>query len=144
MVDEQNAYSFCKDNIEKIENYDKAINDKNNMWVCHHKLELTINDEFAHSKDELIRMKMYYNRPYYELVFMTKSEHASLHSTHRSDEQLKKQRNNNKGWHFTEEQRLHLSSIRKGKTVSEDTKRKLSESLKAYWAQRRGGINATT
>lgn len=82
------ANKFCKDDISKIENYDKAISDTTQTWECHHKLELTLNGEFAHTKKELIRLEIYYDRPYFELIFLTKSEHSSLHANNR---QSKKQ-----------------------------------------------------
>lgn len=70
----------CKDDPSLIENYDKAINDDTQMWVLHHRLELTLDGEYAHSKEELIRLGMYYHRPYYELIFLTKSDHQILHA----------------------------------------------------------------
>lgn len=79
MIHRTNAKSFCKDDISKIENYELAISDKNENWVCHHRLELTLDGEFAHTREELIRMDMYYNRPYFELIWLPKSEHSKLH-----------------------------------------------------------------
>lgn len=70
---------YCRDNFEKIENYDLAINDKENVWEIHHKLELTLDGNLAHSKSDLIRLNMYYNRPYYELILLTQADHARLH-----------------------------------------------------------------
>lgn len=75
----KNTKLYCKDDYTKIENYELAVNDEVNTWEIHHKLELTINGEYAHSKLELIRLNMYYNRPYYELIYLTTSEHAKLH-----------------------------------------------------------------
>lgn len=75
----QNAYSYCKDDISKIENYEKAVNDNTQMYEIHHRLELTLDGDFAHTVDELKRMDMYFNRPYFELVFLTKAEHTALH-----------------------------------------------------------------
>ena len=62
-----------------IENYDKALADEFKGWMLHHRLECTLDGEFAHSADELKRMGMYYNRPYYELIYLTHSEHSKLH-----------------------------------------------------------------
>ena len=42
MINKKTARSYCKDDISKIENYEEAINDTE-LWVCHHRLELTIN-----------------------------------------------------------------------------------------------------
>jgi len=74
-------HRYCRRGEEsKIENYDLAKADNFEWWDIHHRLELTINGEYAHSKDELIRMDMYYDRPYYELIFLRHDEHAKLHS----------------------------------------------------------------
>lgn len=75
----QNAYSYCKDDISKIENYEKAVNDNTQMYEIHHRNELTLDGKFAHTKEDLIRMNMYYDRPCNELIFLTKAEHTSLH-----------------------------------------------------------------
>ena len=69
---------YCKE-YWKIENYEQAINDKDNKWVCHHRLELTLNGEDAHSVEELKRLGMYYNIPYFELIFLKRYDHEILH-----------------------------------------------------------------
>ena len=79
MINEKCAKSYCKDAISKIENYDKAIADNTQTWECHHRLELTLDGEFAHTPEELKRLGMYYDRPYFELIFLTKLEHSRLH-----------------------------------------------------------------
>ena len=62
-----------------IENYDKALADDFKGWMLHHRLECTLDGDFAHSANELKRLGMYYNRPYYELIYLTHSEHSKLH-----------------------------------------------------------------
>lgn len=79
MISNEGARQKCKDDISKIENYDKAINDKDNMWELHHRLELTLDGEFAHSRAELIRMGMYWKRPSFELIFLERKEHHRIH-----------------------------------------------------------------
>ena len=49
MICESTVKRYCRDSLDKIENYEQAINDKENVWDCHHKLELTINYEPAHT-----------------------------------------------------------------------------------------------
>ena len=79
MICQTTVKKFCKDDISKIENYELAVKDKS-MWHCHHRLELTLNNEKAHSKEDLIRLEMYYNRPYFELIFLKSSDHRKLHN----------------------------------------------------------------
>ena len=40
MINEHNAKKFCKEDISKIENYDKAIADTTQVWDCHHRTEI--------------------------------------------------------------------------------------------------------
>lgn len=75
-----------KGELTKIENYYKAIADETQTWECHHRLELTLEGEFAHSYKDLERMGMYYNRPYFELIFLTRADHNKLHGEARSEE----------------------------------------------------------
>ena len=79
MINERYVHEFCKDDITKIENYDKALADTTQTWDLHHRLELTLNGEFAHSREELKRLDMYYDRPYFELIYLPPSEHRRLH-----------------------------------------------------------------
>jgi hypothetical protein len=79
MISEVNVKKYCRDDISKIENYEQAINDKEHKWVCHHRLEFTINGEFAHTWKELKKFGMYWKRPYFELIFMRADEHQKLH-----------------------------------------------------------------
>ena len=141
MINEQYAYKFCKDDISKIENYDKAVADNTHTWHLHHRLELTIDGEFAHSRTDLIRLGMYYHRPYFELIFLTKGEHCRLHAKGCSAETLQKRCNANKGNKFTIETRQKMSKSMKGKhigkTLSSETRQKIAEAVKARWARYR-------
>lgn len=80
MYNEISAKRYCKDNPELIENYTLAKYDIWNTYVIYHRLELTIDGEFANTSEDLKRMGMYYNRPYYELTFIKRSDHLSLHN----------------------------------------------------------------
>ena len=159
MINEYYAKKFCKDDISKIENYEKAIADKTQTWVLHHRLELTLDGEFALSRDQLKMHDMYYNRPYYELIFLTHAEHNRLHSMNRSedtrrklseskkgerhpmygkhhtDETRKKLSEANKGKHHSEEHRRKISESQKGKHLSEEHRRKISEAMKRRYDQ---------
>lgn len=117
-----------------IENYDKAINDKETVWVIHHRLEThdengNLRNEFI-SAIELIRMDLYYNRPAAEFIFMPRSEHSSLHSKWYS-----------KGRTVPEETRIKISNTLKGNIpwnkgrkgcYSEEIRKKMSEAHKDY------------
>lgn len=81
MISVKQAKLYCKDDISKIENYEQAINDKDNEWVCHHRLELTLDGDLAHNWRELNRLGMYWKRPYFELIFMRADEHRRLHNS---------------------------------------------------------------
>ncbi len=138
MISERQAHQFCKDDISKIENYDKAFSDPTQTWDIHHRLELTLEGEYAHSKEDLIRMNMYYQRPYYELIFLTPTEHRRLHAEGKNNPMYGKTFLGYwKGKTLSEETRRKMSEAHKGKNnpmygkhLSTDTKQKLSESKK--------------
>lgn len=74
---------YCCEDLSLIENYDKAIKDKNILWHCHHRLET--HDEKGNkrlnylSSDDLIKLNLYYKRPANELIFLMPNEHINLH-----------------------------------------------------------------
>lgn len=102
--------SYCKE-YWKIENYDRAKADNFKGWVCHHRLELTLEDEFARTSEELKQLGMYYDRPYFELIFLTTSDHAKLH-------------------YSTKEYKETMSQAKIGHEVSKETRDKLRKSHK--------------
>lgn len=115
-----NGKRFCKD-FTKIENYDKAVNDTTQTWVCHHRLETHNSDGERRlvdiSKAELIALGMYYDRPPEELIFLTSVEHSLLHlkGKHHSEEAIRKMSEAHKGHSHSEETRKKLSEAHKGK-----------------------------
>lgn len=154
MINVEHAKKFCKDDISKIENYDKAINDHTQTWACHHRDEIRILPSgmtVVRSRHDLNDAGRYYNCPANELIFLTKCEHSRLHSMNKSDEQkqklseaLKGQTPYNKGKTLSDETRRKMSEARKGeknpqygKPLSDEAKRKISESQKANWARRK-------
>lgn len=64
-----------------VENYELAKKDNFKGWICHHRLELTLNGEFANSAMDLVNKDMYYHRPYFELIWVRREEHSRLHRT---------------------------------------------------------------
>ena len=132
MINEKLAHKYCRDDLSKIENYEKAIADTTQTWVIHHQLELTLDGEPALTRKQLKMHDMYYHRPYYELIFLTDAEHRKLHM-HMSEETRRKISESKKGKKrapFSEEHRRKMSEAKKGRTFSEETRRKMSEAKK--------------
>ena len=136
MINEYYAKLFCKEDISKIKNYDKAIADKTQTWHCHHMTETWWNC----TRKELIENECYYNRKACELIFLTPAEHRRLHMQNISDETRKKmseakkgRTSNRKGVTLSAETRKKMSEPKKGKKLkpfSEEHRKKISESLK--------------
>lgn len=100
------AKDYCYEDISLIENYEQAVNDKTQMWDCHHRKET---DEGL-SKAELIKQGLYWNRPASELIFLTRAEHIRLHK---------------KGSHLSAQTKANISSAKKDKKLSEEHKAKI-------------------
>ena len=104
---------FCKDFTE-IENYNKAVSDTAKKWDCHHRYET--HDSEGHergcelSMKELDSLGMYFDRPPSDFIFIPHKEHISLHGRVRR-----------KHW---------CPPSPKGRVVSEETRRRISESNK--------------
>lgn len=140
MINERQAHKFCKDDISKIENYDKAIADTSHTWVIHHRLELTLDGEFALTPEQLKMHDMYYNRPYYELIFLTRAEHIRIHNCGQSEHTRNKRSRTLKGHNVSDDTRRKLSKAAKrrtgnknpmyGKHLSIESKRRISEANK--------------
>lgn len=130
MINEKNAKKFCKEDLSKIENYDKAIDDTTQTWDCHHRTEIWWN---CTAKD-LIDNECYYNRKACELIFLTHAEHSSIHNKGKvmSAEARAKMSATRKGKTFTEEHCRNLSNSQKGRVLSEEHRKKLSEAHKGH------------
>ena len=139
MINEIQAHKYCRDDISKIENYEKANADTTQTWHLHHRLELTLDGEFALTSEQLKMHDMYYNRPYYELIFLTPAEHIRIHNKgdnnpqygkHRSEDTSRKISDALKGRTVTDETRRKLSDALKGRTFTDETRRKISDAMK--------------
>lgn len=97
--------TYCKGDITKIENYDKAINDKTQTWVCHHRLEISPCSGKHITPARLKELDMYFDREPEELIFLTRGEHMIIHNQ-------------------SPERNKHISESNKGKKHSEEWNRK--------------------
>lgn len=137
MIDLMRTYAYCIDDPSSIENYEKAIADKDATWVCHHKLELR--DDYLNTTDDLIKMGLYYHRPAEELIFLTRKEHNHIHNMNKVRNRIIAETfgKGNLGRKHSEESRARMSEARKGKRkgipLSDEHKRKISEGrIKAH------------
>lgn len=127
------SYKYCLCRTpELIENYERAIADTTQTWECHHRLETHNSDGERRlvdiSRDELIALDMYYDRPPEELIFMTRLEHIRLHNPNK--EHRKHLSEALKGRIISEEWKKKISGTLKGRKLSEETRKKMSEALK--------------
>lgn len=80
MIKGSHASQYCCEDVSNIENYEAAVNDKVNVWECHHKLELKATGAIVNSTaQDLKDWGLYYNRPADELMFILCTEHHRLH-----------------------------------------------------------------
>lgn len=68
----KNWKRYCREPIEHIAGFEEATKNPG-RYECHHINELTF------TRDELMKMNMYYNRPASELIIMTKEDHKKWH-----------------------------------------------------------------
>ena len=114
-----NRHKFCSEPLELVENYQQALAEGFKGWCIHHRLEICP-DGIRVSRQELKDNGLYYDRPASELIFMRAPEHKRLHWIGNVI---------NKGKHLSEETRKKISEARKGRTFSEEHRQKISESL---------------
>ena len=111
------ATGFTKE-IEKVENYEKAKLDNFLGWNIHHRLETHTSEGIKRlvqiTKEELIALDMYFDRPANELIYLTISEHTSVHC---------------KGRKCSEEHKRKTSQTLMGHNVSKETYEKLSKTF---------------
>ena len=137
MINLRTARQYCK-NYTQIENYEEAINDSTETWICHHILGEIL------SSEQLKKHDFYYDVPPCMLKFVTKNEHSKIHrKSHAhpyrktsskirklSDETRKKISESCKGRKFSVETRKKISEANKRRKLSVETRKKLSEALK--------------
>lgn len=151
---------FCADytKIENYEKMVK--DNETQIWDLHHRLETHFSDGTERPKNaqitkaELIALDMYFNRPPEEFIFLTRKEHTQLHykDKPRSEESKRKMSEARKGkglgrepWNKGKKgaykhskeilEKISKSHIghesgMKGKQHSEETRKRISESLR--------------
>lgn len=122
------AKKYCKDPIEKIPGYKEAM-ESDEVYVIHHILELTMDGDRANTVEDLIRMGMYYDRPYFELLFLPTREHSRLHNKGKNNFSFRTKDKEA----ARKKQSLSLTGHRgwnRGKTWSNETKEKMRQSHK--------------
>lgn len=133
MIKINNVKKFCKDNISMIENYEKAINDTTQTWICHHRLGIDLGLSSKQLKDK----DLYFNRPASELIFLTRAEHISIHSSNRIfSEETRKRMSDAKQKGFVpwnkgltkeiDERVAKYSNALKGRNFSEEARKRMS------------------
>lgn len=130
---------ICK-NPTEIENFKEAFCDETQIWHCHHRLETYFSDSTLRPIDaqitvnELQALDMYYHRPATELIFLKGSEHQNLHCRGKRLSEEHKAiavKNLRKNLQRTKEWKEKISNTLKGHAVSEETKKKISETCKS-------------
>ena len=75
---------YVKDGkLELIQNYELAKADNFKGWTIHHKLELHSDYSLRFTRESLIKLDLYYNRPPNELIWMRTKEHIGIHNKSR-------------------------------------------------------------
>lgn len=75
-----NISRYVKDGkYELIENYELAKVDNFKGWEVHHRLELHYDYSLRFTRESLLKLNLYYNRPPEELIWMKVKEHRSIH-----------------------------------------------------------------
>ena len=157
MINLKFVKKYCKD-YTLIANYDEAVNDTTQTWICHHILGEIL------SKQQLLDHDFYYDVPPCMLKFVTTAEHCCIHNKgkHHSDETKRKisesltgkkldeercrrmsesftgENNPFYGKHHSAEARRKMSVIRRGRTLTEEHRIHLSESLKGRTSPMKG------
>lgn len=110
MINARHAKEFCSGDISKIENYEAAVNDMDETWDVHHRLELHPDNSTRFTRESLVRLNLYFNVEPDKLIFLKRKEHLQMHK---------------KGKSITEKQRLN-----RPKKLTEEHKRKIGLACK--------------
>lgn len=116
-LDKRHAKLWCSEPIDKIENYEKAVADDTQKWVCHHRLELHPDGSLRFTEESLKKLGLYEHRPASELIFLPYNLHSSMHNkANKEAHTFYGEKNGMYGCHHSEETRRKISEKVKGKS----------------------------
>lgn len=131
MISKNSISKFCCEDVSLIENYFAAIADADNMWECHHRGEILPCGRF--SIKDLKSFGLYYGRPASELIYLRYDAHKRLHNRNLSEDTRRMKSDAMMGKKNPSKRpdvRAKLSEALKGKTLSDEHCRKMSEARK--------------
>lgn len=122
-----------------IENYELAKADNFKGWVLHHRLEFDLEGNEVHTPETLNRLGMYYNRPYFELIYLTRSEHNRIHRLNKklsldTKNKLSKAHIGKSTWNkdkeLSQEHKDKISNTLRGRKLPQEHRDNVSKALK--------------
>lgn len=137
MISEKRVSMYCCGDFSEIENYEAAVKDTTQVWHCHHRNE--IQGDKRYSRIDLMNMRLYWGRPPQEFIFLTEREHKRLHNKGKTvprgtrDKISSKKKgceSKLKGVKISEKHRENISKGKLGHSVSNETRCKISKSLR--------------
>ena len=143
---------YCKGDIFRIENYDKAMADTENIWDCHHRDEirkLPSGMVALRSVADLIDAGLYYQVPPEYLIFLPHKEHESMHKRLKSFKRTgmphsaatkELMSNKARGHKVSEATKEKLRQFRLGTKMADESKKRMSESHKKRWKRIKGEL----
>lgn len=100
------------------------VKTKKQIWVCHHRLEITLDGYHARYSKELIRMNMYYNRPYFELIYLHSYIHSHMHKLAMQKSGIISHKGSHKPYNY-----IHIESKNNKNEISEKKKKNQLKNL---------------
>ena len=114
MINVRHAKEFCSGDITEIENYEAAVNDKNETWDVHHRLELHPDNSTRFTREDLKRLELYYNVEPEMLIFLKRKEHLQMHKKGKS---ITENQRLNRPKKLTEEHKRNIALASKGRKM---------------------------
>ena len=129
-----NSNAFCVEDISNIENYEKAVNDKTQTYACHHRFETHTSDG-ERRKVDISKEELIALGMYYH-----RPAQELIYLTNKEHIKLhhKGKKISDEAKRKLSEARKGVSPINKGKKMSDEQKKKLSEKLKGRFSPFKG------